>query len=74
MAKRDWETKLPAPFFRRVWLEPENNSEREDYPFSIPFIKNGFDLDFETAVTIIVGENGSSKNDHPGGHRRACRI
>lgn len=62
MAKKDWETKLPAPFLKRVWLEPENIREREDYPFSIPFIKSGFDLDFETAVTIIVGENGSGKS------------
>jgi len=62
MAKKDWETKLPAPFLKRVWLEPENIREREDYPFSIPFIKSGFDLDVETAVTIIVGENGSGKS------------
>lgn len=62
MAKKDRDTKLPAPFLKRVWLEPENIQEREDYPFSIPFIKDGFDLHFETAVTIIVGENGSGKS------------
>ncbi len=62
MAKKDRETKLPAPFLKRVWLEPENIREREDYPFSIPLIKHGFDLDFTTAVTIIVGENGSGKS------------
>lgn len=56
------DTTLPAPFLKRVWLETDGVVEREDYPFSIPFLKQGFDLHFKKAVTIIVGENGSGKS------------
>lgn len=56
------DTTLPAPFLKRIWLDTEKLADREDYPFSIPFIKKGFELAFDKPLTIIVGENGSGKS------------
>jgi predicted ATPase len=47
---------------KRVWLDPERVSEPDAYPFSLPFLRGGFDLGFDSAVTIIVGENGTGKS------------
>lgn len=56
------DTSLPAPFLKRVWIELAKMTEPEAYPFCLPMFRNGFDLDFERAVTIIVGENGTGKS------------
>ncbi len=54
---------LPAPYLRRVWLDPSRVTDRDAYPFCLPLFSNGeFDLGFERAVTIIVGENGTGKS------------
>jgi predicted ATPase len=54
---------MPAPYLRRVWLDPFRIKERESYPFCLPlFSKGDFDLAFDQAVTIIVGENGTGKS------------
>lgn len=62
MAKKDWETRLHAPFLKRVWLEREKVNQPEAYPFCLPIFRDGFDLSFEAPITIIVGENGSGKS------------
>lgn len=56
------ETKLRAPYLRRVWLDPARIGDPEAYPFCLPALRNGLDLAFEHAVTIIVGENGTGKS------------
>jgi predicted ATPase len=53
---------LPAPYLKRVVLDPRLVSEPEAYPFCLPLFKNGFSVDFTRAVTIIVGENGTGKS------------
>ncbi|WP_299043397.1 AAA family ATPase [uncultured Tateyamaria sp.] len=38
-------------------------AERPDrYPFNLPWLGDGFELEFSTPVTIFVGENGSGKS------------
>jgi len=32
------------------------------YPFCLPFLRKTFELDFDQAITIIVGENGTGKS------------
>src|SRR5215510_10602430 len=62
MAKQKREINLPAPYLKRVWLDPERIDDRKAYPFCLPFLSDGFDLGFERAITIIVGENGTGKS------------
>lgn len=52
---------LAAPFLRRVAFAPEG-VDRESYPFTVPVFREGFELEFRTAVTFFVGENGSGKS------------
>ncbi len=54
--------KLPAPYLRRIWLDPGRISDRADYPFCLPLFGDDFELAFDAAVTIVVGENGAGKS------------
>jgi predicted ATPase len=53
---------MPAPYLRRVWLDLASIEDRAAYPFCLPFLRDGFDLDFDRPITIIVGENGTGKS------------
>jgi predicted ATPase len=54
--------KLPPPYLKRVWLDQSRVKDKEAYPFCLPFLGDGFALDFERPITIIVGENGTGKS------------
>ena len=58
--KRD--IRLPAPYLKRVWLDPSLVPDAKAYPFCLPFLRDGFELSFDAPVTIIVGENGTGKS------------
>ena len=62
MSSRRNRINLPAPYLKRIWLEPALVPDREAYPFSLPFLHDDFSLSFDRAVTIIVGENGTGKS------------
>src|SRR3977135_2382002 len=62
MARRNRPTNLPAPYLRRVWLEPPRTADRAAYPFCLPFLHDDFELSFDQSITIIVGENGTGKS------------
>src|ERR1700761_5094911 len=62
MARRNRDINLPAPYLKRVWLDSERIDDRKAYPFCLPFLNDDFDLRFERAITIIVGENGTGKS------------
>src|SRR5213075_1406848 len=53
---------LPAPYLKRIWLEPSRIANREAYPFCLPLLRDDFELSFDKAITIIVGENGTGKS------------
>jgi predicted ATPase len=53
---------LPAPYLRRAWLDSEKIPDPGAYPFCIPLFKDGFEIEFKTPVTILVGENGVGKS------------
>src|SRR4249920_3252977 len=54
--------KLPAPYLRRVWLDRARVKDAAAYPFCLPFLAKDFELGFDRAITIIVGENGTGKS------------
>lgn len=60
--KRQRGTTLSAPYLRRVWLDRAMVSDWEAYPFCLPVFRDEFDLGFDAAITIIVGENGAGKS------------
>jgi predicted ATPase len=53
---------MPPPYLRRVWLDLARVPDPDAYPFCLPFLRGGFEFDFEDTVTIIVGENGIGKS------------
>jgi predicted ATPase len=62
MARKGRPINLPAPYLRRIWLDASLVADATAYPFCLPFLQKGFDLEFDHAVTIIVGENGTGKS------------
>ena len=61
-ARRNRTINLPAPYLRRLWLDPSRIADRAAYPFCLPFLGDEFELGFDRAITIIVGENGTGKS------------
>jgi predicted ATPase len=61
-SKRKRDIRMPAPYLRRIWLEPSRIDDRAAYPFCLPFLQDDFELSFDRSITIIVGENGSGKS------------
>jgi predicted ATPase len=63
MARRHKHTSLPPPYLKRVWIDEEKVPDREAYPFCLPMFREpNFELEFDTPVTIVVGENGTGKS------------
>jgi predicted ATPase len=60
--KRNRTINLPAPYLKRIWLESSRIANAAAYPFCLPFLLNDFELSFDRAITIIVGENGMGKS------------
>jgi predicted ATPase len=61
-SRRNRPINLPAPYLRRVWLEPARVKDAAAYPFCLPFLLGEFELSFDRAITVIVGENGMGKS------------
>jgi predicted ATPase len=61
-SRRNRTVNLPAPYLRRIWLEPSRIADRAAYPFCLPFLQDDFELNFDRPITIIVGENGTGKS------------
>ncbi|MGI9413157.1 MAG: AAA family ATPase [Hyphomicrobiales bacterium] len=63
MARRHRETKLPAPFLKRILAREDAIRKEKGYPFDLPWLNgDAFELEFTTPVTIFVGENGTGKS------------
>ncbi|QFU17939.1 AAA family ATPase [Microvirga thermotolerans] len=63
MARTYRPTRLRAPYLRRLWLDEARIVDRAVYPFCLPLFGNpDFSMEFDRAVTIIVGENGVGKS------------
>jgi predicted ATPase len=53
---------LPPPYLKRIWLDEALILDRAAYPFCLPLFRQGFEWSFNSAITIIVGENGVGKS------------
>src|SRR4051794_10012361 len=62
MAFKRKPSRLPAPYLRRIWLDPDRVPDSDAYPFCLPFLRNGFELGFDRAITVMAGENGTGKS------------
>jgi predicted ATPase len=62
MPRKQRPSGLPAPYLKRLWLDSSRIDKRDSYPFSLPFLHGDFALEFDRAITIIIGENGSGKS------------
>jgi predicted ATPase len=49
-------------FIRSVELRRDDDASLEEYPFTVPVIRNLDELVFESQVTFLIGENGSGKS------------
>jgi predicted ATPase len=61
-SRRNRTINMPAPYLRRIWLDPSRIDDRAAYPFCLPFLHDDFELSFDRPITIIVGENGAGKS------------
>src|SRR6202047_235245 len=61
-SRRNRTINMPAPYLRRIWLEPSRIADRAAYPFCLPFLDDEFELSFDRPIAIIVGENGTGKS------------
>jgi predicted ATPase len=61
-SRRNKPIDMPAPYLRRIWLDPSRIEDRAAYPFCLPFLRHDFELGFDRPITIIVGENGTGKS------------
>ena len=62
MARKRKTINVPAPYLKRIWLDPSRIADRKAYLFCLPLLHNDFELRFDRAITIIVGENGIGKS------------
>lgn len=60
--RRNRPSSLPAPFLKRVWLDSARVPHSDIYPFTLPLLRRDFELEFDRAITIVVGENGTGKS------------
>ena len=42
-SRRNRNIGLPAPYLKRIWLEPARIADREAYPFCLPFLGDDFE-------------------------------
>ena len=45
--RRNRPINLPAPYLKRVWIDPSRVSDPAAYPFCLPFLQREFDLAFD---------------------------
>ncbi len=62
MARRNKPINVPAPYLKRVISELSRITDRKTYPFCLLPLHDEFELRFDHAITIIVGENGMGKS------------
>jgi predicted ATPase len=55
-------SRLGAPYLRSIASMGDRFDRASSYPFNVPSLAGGINLEFSTNVTFLVGENGSGKS------------
>jgi len=50
---------LKAPFLKKVVFE---KTDKKEFPFNLPLLSDGLEIEFDNPTTFFVGENGSGKS------------
>src|SRR6266576_85090 len=58
-SRRNRTIDMPAPYLRRIWLEPLRIEDRAAYPVWLPFLREDFELCFDRSID---GESGAGKS------------
>ncbi len=59
---KKYSTSLDGPLLDKVKVTIPDDIDQNSYPFSLSIIKNLHEINFFTAVTFFVGENGTGKS------------
>lgn len=62
MKRRRVNPHLDGPLLDIVKVTFVDSTDFNQYPFSLPIIKNLTEIEFPTQVTFFVGENGTGKS------------
>jgi predicted ATPase len=62
MSRKRRPLNMPAPYLRRIRLDRSLVPDAAAYPFCLPLFQKEFELGFDHAITIMVGENGTGKS------------
>lgn len=54
-------TRLPSPYLKRLFIR-EDAVLDQHYPFDLPWLTKDLSLEFDTPVTVLLGENGAGKS------------
>ena len=54
--------KLNQPYIKSIYVNIEESVQSNEYPFSLPAVKNLTQLQFHPNITFLIGENGSGKS------------
>ena len=72
--RRNRPSSLPAPYLKRVWLDPALVAEPGAYPFCLPFLRDGFELRLRSGDHHYRRRERHGEVDAAGRHRRARRL
>lgn len=50
------------PYLREILVDPDARFDQDEYPFSIPAVREMGTMEFHADVTFFVGENGAGKS------------
>jgi hypothetical protein len=73
-SKRNRVIKMPAPYLKRIWIDPERVPDRSVYPFCLPFLGDAFELSFRPRFHHHRRREWDRQVDPAGGDRGARGI
>ena len=73
-SRRNRTINMPAPYLKRIWLDPSRIADRKAYPFCLPFLQDDFELSLDRPHHHYRRRERNRQIDLAGGDRGAGRI